>query len=158
MRESIATSDAERPIRSRVTFRTLASDWQGTVVPMYKASTQKNHRHILAKHLLARFGEHEIAEITRQEVQAYVVYLTQAGYAHKTIDHIHDVLSALLRTAVKWGHLHENPTRGVDLPALRTVRPKWVLTIQQAAKLLESLPPLGRHHGGARDAIWPSAW
>jgi integrase len=34
-------------------------------------------------------------------------------------------LSAVLRTAVKWGHLRDNPARGVDLPVLRTVRPKW---------------------------------
>jgi hypothetical protein len=74
-------------------------------------STQKNHRHILEKHLLARFGEHEIADITRQEVQAYVANLTQAGYAPKTIDHIHDVLSAALRTAVKWGHLRKSGPR-----------------------------------------------
>ena len=40
-------------------------------------------------------------------------------------------MSALLRTAVKWGHLQEKPARGVDLPALRTVRPKWVLTISR---------------------------
>lgn len=35
-------------------------------------------------------------------------------YAPKSIDHIHDVLSAVLRTAVKWGHLQENPARRVD--------------------------------------------
>ena len=84
-----------------------------------------------------------IVEVTRQEIQVYVAHLNQAGYAPKTIDHMHDVLSALLRTAVKWGQLQENPARGVDLPALRTVRPKWVLTVPQAARLLDALPPLG---------------
>lgn len=48
-----------------------------------------------------------------------------------------------MRTAVKWGHVQENPARGVDLPALKAVRPKWVLTIAQAA-LLAELPPLAR--------------
>jgi len=131
-------------MRSRVAFRTFASDWQAHVMPMYKHSTQKNHRHILDKHLLPRFGDRPLVEVTRQEIQAYVAQLNQAGYAPKTIDHMHDVLSALLRTAVKWGHLPENPARGVDLPALRTVRPKWVLTVQQASRLLDALPPLGR--------------
>ena len=73
-----------------------------------------------------------------------MAYLTHAGYAPKTIDHIHDVLSAVLRTAVKWGHLQDNPAREVDLPALKTVRPKWALTVRQAAQLLEALPPLAR--------------
>jgi integrase len=58
------------------------------------------------------------------------------------------VLSAVLRTAVKWGHLQDNPARGVDLPKLRTVRPKWALTREQAAALLDGLPPLSRAMGG----------
>ena len=137
-----------RPVRSRVTFRILAADWEATVLPMYKHSTQKNHRHIAAKHLVPRFGDKAVSDITRQEVQAYVAHLTQAGYAPKTIDHIHDVLSAVLRAAVKWGHVQENPARGVDLPPLKTVRPKSVLTIAQAAALLAELPPLARTMAG----------
>ncbi len=78
----------------------------------------------------------------------YVAHLTQEGYAPKSIDHIHDVLSAVLRTAVKWGHLQDNPARGVDLPKLRTVRPKWALTRLQAAALLDALPPLNRAMAG----------
>ena len=139
-----AASDTKAATRSRVTFRTLANEWEATVVPMYKPSTQKNHRHIAAKHLSPRFGDMAVSDITRQEVQAYVAHLTQVGYAPKTIDHIHDVLSAVLRTAVKWGHLQDNPARGVDLPTLRTVRPKWALTVNQAAALLKAVPPLAR--------------
>jgi integrase len=115
---------------------------------MYKHSTQKNHRHILGKHLLPRFGDKPIADVTRQEVQAYVAQLNQAGYAPKSIDHVHDVLSAVLRTAVKWGHLQDNPARDVDLPTLKTVRPKWVLATHQAAQLLDALPPLARTMAG----------
>jgi integrase len=55
-----------------------------------------------------------------------------------------DVLSAVLRTAVKWGHLQDNPARDVDLPALKTVRPKWALTMTQALQLLGALAPLAR--------------
>jgi integrase len=114
------------------------------VVPMYKHSTQKNHIHILAKHLLPRFGNTALTELSRQHVQAYVAQLVRDGYAPRTIDHIHDVLSALLRTAVKWGHLTQNPALNVDLPALKTVRPKWALTEIQASALLERLPPLAK--------------
>ncbi len=38
----------------------------------------------------------------------------------------------------------ENPARGVDMPTLRCVRPKWALTTGQAASLLTALPPLAR--------------
>jgi integrase len=45
---------------------------------------------------------------------------------------------------MKWGHLRENPARGVDLPKLKYVRPKWALTTSQAASLLGALPMLPR--------------
>jgi len=142
--QKLAMAGGQTVMRSRVTFRTVANDWQAHVVPMYKHSTQKNHRHILAKHLLPRFGDRAMCEVTRQAIQEYVTHLMQRGYAPKTIDHIHDVLSAILRTAVKWGHLPENPARGVDLPRLRCVRPKWALTPAQAGALLNALPPLAK--------------
>jgi integrase len=134
----------EARTRSLVTFRTLAGQWDVSVLPMYKHSTQKHRRFVLKKHLLPRFGETPLCKVSRQDIQSYVAQLAQAGYAPRTIDHIHDVLSAVLRTAVKWGHLQDNPARGVDLPALRSVRPKWALTPSQAATLLEALTPLSR--------------
>ena len=36
----------------------LSNEWKTTVLPMYKHSTQKNHRHIAEKHLVPRFGDH----------------------------------------------------------------------------------------------------
>lgn len=65
--QRMAEGDNGKVTRSRVTFRTLAAEWQAHVLPMYKHSTQKNHRHILEKHLLPRFGDRALAEITRQE-------------------------------------------------------------------------------------------
>jgi len=119
-----AAGTSGRPARSRITFRTLAGESGTSVLPMYKHSTQKHRRFMLRRHLLPRFGDSELSAITRQEIQAYVAHLTQQGYAPRSIDHVPDVLSAVLRAAAKWGHLRENPARGVDLPKLKCVRPK----------------------------------
>ena len=101
---------------------------------MYKHSTQKNHRHIAREAPGAAVWRHGRSRTSRDRRSRRTSRIsTQAGYAPKTIDHIHDVLSAVLRTAVKWGHLQDNPARGVDLPTLKTVRPKWALTTGQAA-------------------------
>jgi integrase len=115
---------------------------------MYKHSTQTHRRFMLKKHLVPRFGDLPICDITRQEIQAYVAHLTRLEYAPRSIDHIHDVLSAVLRTAVKWGHIQDNPARGVELPKLRNVRPKWALTTSQAAALLEALSLLPKTMAG----------
>lgn len=142
--QRVAAAADPRSVRSRVQFDVLVAEWERTVVPMYKSSTQKNHRHIVTKHLIPRFGTLAVADVTTQTIQAYVAHLTNEGYAPKTIDHIHDVLSAILRTAVKWGHLGTNPARGVSMPMMRTVKPKWALTRDQARAVLEQLPPLAR--------------
>jgi integrase len=106
----------------------------------YKHSTRKNHHHIMEKHLVPRFGDLAVSDVTTQEIQSYVTHLANAGYAPKSIDHIHDVLSAILRSAVKWGHLPTNPAHGVEMPRLNTVRPKWALTVEQASALVVHLP------------------
>ena len=142
--QRLADSGSDGHMRSRVTFGRIVADWMTTVLPMYRYSTQHNHRHILKKHLVPHFGSRELCDLSRADVQAYVAELTHAGYAPKTIDHIHDVLSAVLRIAVTWGHLQENPAHGVKLPELRTVRPKPVLTIEQATRLLARLDTLPR--------------
>ena len=66
------------------------------------------------------------------------------GYAQKSVDNIHDTLSAILRSAVDWGYVPENPAKGVRPPKLRPVRPKWVLTTSQARALLQALTELPR--------------
>jgi hypothetical protein len=83
----------------------------------YKRSTQKNHRHIMTKHLIPRFGELALCDVTTPAIQTYVTHLIQVGYAPKSIDHIHDVLSAILRSAVKWGHLQAIPRAGLKCRA-----------------------------------------
>src|SRR5262249_1346361 len=110
--QKVAAASSTTIMRSTVTFRTVCEQWLKSVLPMYKASTQKNHRHIVAKHLAPRFGDEPMSALTRQTVQAYVAHLVARGYAPKTIDHLHDVLSAILRTAVGWGHLADNPAHG----------------------------------------------
>jgi integrase len=141
LRGKTTAGDGKCPVRSRVTFRTLAQQWARDVLPTkYKHSTQKNHRNIMEKHLLPRFGDLPVCDVTTQAIQVYVTYLIEAGYAPKSIDHIHDVLSAMLRSGVKWGHLQINPAQGVEMPRLKTVRPKWAFTVEQAITLFEHLP------------------
>jgi integrase len=142
LRKKVAAAGSSNgPTRSRMTFRTLAGQWEVDVLrTKYKRSTQKNHQHIMDKHLIPRFGELGLCNVTTPAIQTYVTHLIQAGYAPKSIDHIHDVLSAILRSAVKWGHLQANPARGVEMPRLKTVRPKWALTVEQAILLFDQLP------------------
>jgi len=130
--------------RPDLNFSELVDAWKTSILPLYKHSTRKMHLHILERQILPRFRNVDLAAITKQDVQMFIAQLKKAGYAPNSIDHFHNVFSAVLGMGVKWGYIKENPARGVELPKLTPLRPKWVLTIPQAHQLLNELSPLAR--------------
>ena len=116
--------------RSREAFRTLAAEWQAHVLPMYKHSTQKTDRHILERHLLPRFGDKAMTEITRREVQAYVTRLVSNGYAPRTTDTWS--VNPFRRTTVRIC----SRLFGVFLLSARTARP-WASSARRTEKAAE---------------------
>jgi integrase len=111
---------------------------------MYKFSTRKHHSYILEKRILPIFGNLRIDRICRQEIQRFIAELNSSGYSPNSIDHYHNVLSTVLTKAVQWGYIPINPANGVELPKLVSIRPKWVLTTDQAQQLLSVLAPFPR--------------
>ncbi|PYS54608.1 MAG: hypothetical protein DMG13_07570 [Acidobacteria bacterium] len=73
------------------------------------------------------------------EIQSWVTDLREQGYAPNSIDHFHEVMNAVMRTAVTWYKLEMNPARGVQIGRIKPVRKKWALTTAQANALLERL-------------------
>ena len=102
-----AASNGKASIRSRITFRTLAGEWDPSVLPMYKHSTQKHRRFMLKKHLLPRFGDRPLSEVTRQEIQATWLVSRRGIRASPSID-VRDMLRAVHSSGREWGHLQEN--------------------------------------------------
>src|SRR5262245_11875852 len=45
--QRVADAGNGQATRSRVPFETMATHWKASVLPRYKHSTQKNHRHIV---------------------------------------------------------------------------------------------------------------
>ena len=76
----------------------------------------------------------------RQRLQGFITGLNRFGYAPHSIHHYYEVLNAVLRTAVSWNHIGENPAQAVSLPKTVPKRPKAVLTPTEAADLLLALP------------------
>src|SRR5262245_30623335 len=99
-----------------MTFRTHAAQWERDILPMYKFSTRQGHSMILKVHLLPRFGDLRLCDVSTDRIQAYVTQLRQRNYSPHSIDHYHEVLSAVLRSAVRWRRLELNPADGVILP------------------------------------------
>jgi integrase len=107
-----------------------------------KYSTRKHHADILEKKLLPVFGECRIDRISRQQIQVAVSGWHETGFSPSSIHHYHSVLSAILKKAMEWGYIGSNPAHGVKLPKLKLIRPKVVLTPDEAQRLLAGLSAL----------------
>ena len=64
-----AAAGNARAVRSRVAFRTLVAEWEQSILPMYKPSTQKHRRFMLKKHLRPEFGDRAVCESGRQDTK-----------------------------------------------------------------------------------------
>ena len=134
---------AEQP-KPPVSFKAHAERWEKDILPLYKFATRKGHKWILNTHLSPRFGAMLLPAVTTQEIQSWVSDLFRKDYAPYTITHFHEVLSAVLKTAVTWREIPENPAPGVILPKLTPRREKWILTPKQAGDLAAALSPKPR--------------
>lgn len=121
-------------------FAEHAEKWKTDILPTYKPSVRIGHGNILRVHLIPKFGNRMVREITTMEIQSWITELREKGYAPNSIDHFHEVMNAVMRTAVTWYRLGANPARGVQIGKIKPVRKKWALSVAQANSLLDRLP------------------
>jgi len=122
----------------------------------YKPSVM-GHGNILRVHLIPKFGVRPAAEITTMEIQSWVTELREREYAPHSIDHFHEVMNAVMRTAATWYNLEKNLARGVQIGKIKPLRKKWALSVAQANALLERLE-LKQRDGGARYHDRVASW
>jgi len=126
--------------RCMVTFRRFVEDqFKPLVLPTLKFGTQEIYSLLLDKHLLPRFGEELIADITTPDVQRFVLEQLKKGYAWETASHMRHVLSKVLGTAKSWRYLPDNPVSGVEMPPRTLKRPRRSLSIKELQRLLSKM-------------------
>lgn len=80
---------------------------------VYKSSqeslTKVNRERIVRNHILPRFGEHRLDEITTTDLQEWFNKLDQDGYSHETLLKIRNTFSPVLDSAVEDGYISRNP-------------------------------------------------
>lgn len=64
---------------SEITFNEIADEWMDTVMVYLKESSIAKYRNIIKKHLIPVFGDLLISDITRQEILAFALSLSQAN-------------------------------------------------------------------------------
>jgi integrase len=121
-------------------FRDFARAYERDVLPNLASTSRERSRGVLKNHLNPELEDLMLREITLERLQGYFAEVQQSSLSPESVDKIRDVLSAVLRTAVEYGRLTNNPAEKIRLKKRRLVAPKPFLRIEQFYALLEAIP------------------
>lgn len=125
-----------RPEATTLFSKFVADYFEPGVLPTLKFATQEIYSLLLRKHLIPRFGEHRLCDISRAEIQQYVLEKLKQGFAWETANHLRHLLSKVMGTAVNWDYILRNPVRGVKMPERTLKRPHTFLTADEVRSLI----------------------
>jgi integrase len=108
------------------------------VLPTLKPATQEVYSYLLRKHLLPRFRDCRLCDITRAEVQQFLIRKLKDGYAWETTHHLRSLMSKIIGTAVDWNYQSVNAVRGAKMPERSLKRPHRFLSLEDVRGLLEN--------------------
>jgi integrase len=125
-----------RPEGTMLFSQFIADCFEPGVLPTLKYATREIYSLLLRKHLLPRFGQHRLCDISRAEVQHYLLEKLKQGFAWETTNHLRHLLSKVMGTAVNWDYVLNNPVRGVKMPERTLKRPHRFLTAEDVRRLI----------------------
>ena len=152
MRLGIWTPPAPEPERPSVesdpTFHEFASDWVGAREDGWRDKTRRDYEWKLSHHLLPRFKNHRLSQITVSEVDRYTAAKRKQGkLSAASINKTVALLAQILDVAVEYPEyaITSNPARGRRrrLKADKPV-PVWLDSAEQIAALLDAAGELDR--------------
>ena len=115
-------------------------EWMPRMLPTLKASTQSSYRTNLNRYVLPWLGATRLRDLRKGDIQAWLSALSESGLSRQTVKNIWSALSSVLRTAVDWGYIKENPAHGVRFPARQPKAAVFLPTPEQVAQILKQLP------------------
>jgi site-specific recombinase XerD len=134
----VAVNEGRQQPTSAISFRDFVErHWKPAMLPMYKQSTSKLADLVLEKYLLPSFGERQLCDLGKAEVQAYMGSLLNR-LAPDTVHGIHRFLRRILECAVDWNFIPANPARRMRLPPCRRREPPFIRP-KQFERLLKRL-------------------
>jgi len=105
------------------------------ILPTLKYATQKHYKYMLNAHLIPAFGERQLRELTREELQSFLSRKLSGGLSWETVHHFKCALSKVLGAAEEWGCITENVAQKTKLPRRQHGAERAVLTPVQVRRL-----------------------
>ena len=136
-RRLVLLNSGQRRAEATMTFGNFVAErFVPDILPTLKYATQTSYSLLLRTHLLPRFRDSRLCDITRAEVQQFITCTLKDGYAWETTNHFRTLLSKIMNTAVSWNFLSDNPARGVKMPEQTLKRPHRFLTMDEVRRLI----------------------
>jgi integrase len=109
-------SGKARPQSVRTFGDFVKEDWMPVVLPTLKYATQKHYQYMLDVHLIPAFGQKQLREFTREELQSFLTRKLNGRLSWETVHHFKCGLSKILGAAEEWGYIAENVAQKTRLP------------------------------------------
>ncbi|HVC15444.1 MAG TPA: site-specific integrase [Acidimicrobiales bacterium] len=138
------------PELGRLTFGQWRAQWWATKIDL-RARTLTRYERDLRLHIGPRFDRHQLAKITRTEVQAWIADMRAAGVPDSAIRRRFSVFRKIMADAVADERIVKSPCRGVTLPQVRRLE-IVVLTAEEVAQLAAAMP------AWCRSFVWVAAY
>jgi integrase len=108
------------------------------VMPLFAASTQNRYESVINLHLMPKFGQVALRDISPVVVQRWLSEFSTSKLSHESRDKIRDTLSSIMVSAVNYQYLVKNPVEGLKLPPeKRGKRIKPYVTPQQFQGMIQ---------------------
>jgi integrase len=127
---------------SATSFTTFVENiYNPTALPLLASTTSDSYRGMIGKYLEPRFGPLCLRDLTPLTLQQFFSSLAAERMAHLSILKIRDAISSVMRSAVRYGFLVQNPMDGLQMPPdKRGRRAKPHITPEQFNALVEIMP------------------
>lgn len=124
------------PGRAKVTVAVMADQWLAGKINI-RPTTRVRYESALHAHVLPRWADTPLDRIDHGTVQAWVAEMAITGMSGSTVRKNHGVLSSILQLAVREKRIPNNPSDGLNLPALNEKRRRY-LNAEQVSDLADA--------------------
>ncbi|MFQ5968685.1 MAG: tyrosine-type recombinase/integrase [Acidimicrobiia bacterium] len=127
------------PRAGRITFEVVAERWMAGRSSL-RESTRSRDRSLLNSLILPRLASTPLVAIRPSDLEAFIADLLAAGKAPATIHKVWQILSGVLRLAVRDRLIALTPAREVRLPKIEVEEPR-ALTVDEVMQLADAIDP-----------------
>jgi integrase len=109
--------------RPSATLDQLLSEWMTFQKSRGRSpTTLRGYQSVIDNHIKGSLGGVKLLNLSAHQLDSLYAKCSRAGKSPRTIRNIHNVISAALNQAIRWGWLEKNPALRATLPVARPLK------------------------------------